>query len=121
VKTYRHGNKLAHRLICEAFHGPAPEGMRLVRHLDGDKPNNRADNLAWGTDLDNHLDAVGHGYIPHPPVRRRFSDDDVRRIRAACAAGETQMSVASRYGVTFQSIGAIVRRQRYQHVDSDTS
>lgn len=37
-----------HVLICETFHGPAPEGME-ARHLDGNSLNNRSDNLAWGT------------------------------------------------------------------------
>jgi len=37
-----------HRLVCEAFHGPPPDGAQ-ARHLDGDPRNNHADNLKWGT------------------------------------------------------------------------
>lgn len=46
--------QLVHRLVCAAFHGeqPSPEHTD-VRHLDGDKKNNRADNLAWGTRSEN--------------------------------------------------------------------
>ena len=32
-----------------------------VRHLDGDKLNNAAENLCWGTRSENNLDAVAHG------------------------------------------------------------
>lgn len=49
-----------HRLVCEAFHGP-PERGQLVRHLNGIKTDNRAENLAWGSASQNMLDCVSHG------------------------------------------------------------
>lgn len=52
--------KLVHQLVAGAFHGPRPEGME-TRHLDGDKTNNRADNLTYGTRAENMQDAVEHG------------------------------------------------------------
>lgn len=51
-----------HVLVALAFHGERPHGME-VRHLDGDRLNNRADNLAWGTHAENMQDAVRHGTI----------------------------------------------------------
>lgn len=47
----------AHRLICEAFHGPAPDGA-VCMHLDENSRNNRPENLAWGTQKEN-LNAPG--------------------------------------------------------------
>lgn len=47
----------AHRLICEAFHGPAEEDQ-VCMHLDEDSSNNRPSNLAWGTQKEN-LNAPG--------------------------------------------------------------
>lgn len=52
---------LVHRLVCSGFHGPAPEGKPIVRHLDGDRFNNRPENLAWGTSSENARDTVRHG------------------------------------------------------------
>jgi hypothetical protein len=46
-KTYRIA-----RLVCEAFHGPAPEGA-VCMHLDENAANNKAENLAWGTQKEN--------------------------------------------------------------------
>lgn len=40
------------RLVCEAFHGSCPEGMECL-HINGDKSDNRAENLKWGTHLEN--------------------------------------------------------------------
>ena len=42
-----------HRLVCEAFHGPAPEGRPIVLHLDEDAMNNAPSNLRWGTQKEN--------------------------------------------------------------------
>lgn len=49
-----------HRLVAEAYHGPCPEGMQC-RHLDGDKTNNRPENLRWGTAVENAADRKVHG------------------------------------------------------------
>lgn len=48
-----------HSIILAAFVGPRPDGM-LVRHLDGDKKNNRLDNLVYGTHAENMADKVKH-------------------------------------------------------------
>lgn len=47
-------------LVCEAFHGKKKNGMQ-VRHLDGNKLNNRQENLKWGTAKENQKDRVRHG------------------------------------------------------------
>lgn len=45
-----------HRLVAEAFLGPSPFPEAVVRHLDGERTNNRPQNLAWGTQRDNAAD-----------------------------------------------------------------
>lgn len=47
------GNMKVHRLVCEAFHGPAPFAGAVVIHLDEDATNNRPENLRWGTQKEN--------------------------------------------------------------------
>jgi len=58
VCSYRFGNIKVHRVVCEAFHGPAPFPRAVVIHLDEDATNNRAENLRWGTQKEN-LNAPG--------------------------------------------------------------
>jgi hypothetical protein len=50
---HRGKNYKVHRLVCEAFHGPAPEGKNIVLHLDEDATNNKPCNLRWGTQKEN--------------------------------------------------------------------
>ncbi len=49
-----------HRTICELFNGP-PKNAKVCRHLDGDKYNNAASNLSWGSHYDNAQDTIRHG------------------------------------------------------------
>lgn len=51
---------LVHRLVASAFHGVPTDGLEC-RHMDGNKTNNRAENLAWGTHSENAMDQVRHG------------------------------------------------------------
>lgn len=46
------------KLVCEAFHGPAPTSTSVCMHKDEDSKNNKANNLEWGTQKQN-LNAPG--------------------------------------------------------------
>lgn len=53
-------NLRIHRLVIETFIGPPPEGMECC-HNDGDKLNNRLNNLRWDTRSANTQDQLRHG------------------------------------------------------------
>lgn len=61
--------RLIHRLVAETFL-PRQAGLDFVNHLDGDKKNNRADNLEWCTRSGNmsHAHAEGLMYPYCVPV-----------------------------------------------------
>jgi hypothetical protein len=48
-----YGNMKIHRIVCEAFHGPAADPAHIVIHIDEDATNNRPENLKWGTMKEN--------------------------------------------------------------------
>lgn len=50
---YRGKNYKIHRLICEAFHGPAPKDKPVVIHINENALDNRPENLRWGTQKEN--------------------------------------------------------------------
>ena len=65
-----------HKLVAMAHLPPRPSPHHQLRHLDGNKMNCAASNLAWGTAKDNADDRHRHGKTSRGP---RHSD----RIKAA--------------------------------------
>jgi hypothetical protein len=51
-------NVYVHQLVARAF---VPGSGDLVRHLNGDGADNRAENLAWGDKASNMRDTLRHG------------------------------------------------------------
>ena len=56
----RSATKRVHLLVAEAFLGPKPLDLE-TRHMDGDRRNNAASNLRYGTRSQNRRDRIEHG------------------------------------------------------------
>src|SRR3546814_5128354 len=93
-----------HRLVCEAFHGPAPDGQQAA-HKDGVRTNCYASNLRWATPASNTADKYGHGTIlrgaRHP--RAKLTPDGARHIRSS---GRSSRVMAEEFGVSLSVIKA---------------
>jgi hypothetical protein len=93
--------RLVHRLVVAAFVGPAPSPQHIdIRHLDGDKKNNRVCNLAWGTRSENMRDVYAHRA---PALRERtqarkeakwYSEDEHVRNTTALLYREGKLTIA---------------------------
>lgn len=115
---------LAHRLAWAAFVSPIPKGMQ-INHKNGEKADNRIENLEVVTPSQNSL----HKFrvLKHPAPNNpsfgekngssKLSIEDVITIRALYSQGNcTWKSIANIYGVTDVSIGNIVRRKTWRHI-----
>lgn len=52
---------MVHRLVATHHLPPRPSPHHEIRHLDGNRLNNAASNLAWGTRKENADDREAHG------------------------------------------------------------
>jgi hypothetical protein len=102
-----------HKTICEAFHGPKPTPSYHAAHLDGNKLNNKADNLKWKTPAENEKDKERHGtkLFGERANGAKLTRDKVLEIRQAYEnGGVSQQRLAERYGVCQRTINMVVRR-----------
>lgn len=74
-----------HRLVCLAFHGPAPSEKHQINHKDGVKDNNDPDNLEWVTPGQNQQHAydfgLKHGPRTNKPIIVWDTKGDPERLR----------------------------------------
>ena len=110
-----HGPMLAHRLSWEIANGPIPSGLFVLHRCDVPCCINPA-HLFLGTHADNMRDmrAKGRGRSVRGErhVNAKLTDLQVQEIRIAIAAGRTQRSIASEYGVSKAPIWRIASGKR---------
>lgn len=97
-----------HRMVCEAFNGPCPEGQEC-RHDDGDPANNVPSNLLWGTRLENQRDRVRHGTTNSGERngQAKLTAESACAIYKRAKAGEERAKLAIEFGVRVSQINLI--------------
>lgn len=98
---------LKHRIIASVF-CPRKPGNDFVRHLDDDRMNCRASNLAWGTRFDNTVDAISNGRLRSGEAHNAafLTDDQVREIYLS---REATPVVAKKYNISGPYVSNIRR------------
>lgn len=107
-----------HGLVAEAFLGQRPLGLQ-VNHKDGNRLNNRIENLEYVTASENQIHAVvalgSHCGESNPMTR--LTSEEVVQIRNKYAAGNTTHSaIAKEYGIEAMAVGSIVRGDTWKHL-----
>ena len=125
-----------HRLVADAFLEPAAQslldacklqghGRVLVRHMDGDKANNCASNLAWGTAQDNADDFKASPNF-HIALEKRSGCKNVhakadlalvQKIRARYKRGcriNGARALAAEFGVHHTNIARLASARSYK-------
>jgi hypothetical protein len=123
LTLYRTGSPrvtvFVHRLVAKAFL-PAQENpaMQVVRHLNGDPKDNRAENLAWGTQAENAADTVRHGRttVGERNPSSKLDEPAVRRIKEQIRDGVPQLAIADTFGIDHSTVSDISRGRSWKHV-----
>lgn len=124
TSLYERKDFLVHRLVAMAFHGMPPDGKKEVNHLDGNKANNVPENLEWISRSDNlkHYYQSLDGMAKRPrgikQWQAKFTDDDVRAIKALNANGKTHKEISEILGktVTSNNVCSIKAGRTYGHI-----
>lgn len=110
--------QLAHRFGYRLAYDDLADGMIVCHHCDNPCCQNPRHMYA-GTPATNAADKSRRGRVvvsPMPGERNsqaRLTETEVGEIRSAYALGETQTSLAARYGVGQTQIGRIVRARQW--------
>lgn len=117
-------NDRAHRITYRHFCGDIPEGMFVCHTCDVPSCCN-PDHLFLGTNQDNVNDMVKKGRNSPPPrnphvvgsvhPRAKFTEEQVKLMRAEHAAGKTMYRLAKEHGVCQSTMQRIIHGQRYKN------
>lgn len=114
VSTYTcgvYGSLPVHVGVALAFFGVRPDGFQ-VRHYDGNKRNNRIENLVYGSPAENGADSARHGsHKGDRNGRARLTDAQREEIRTAPKAYGSGRALAERFGLT-ESYVSTLRKGR---------
>lgn len=110
-----------HRLVANAFI-PNPENKNTVNHIDGDKTNNKVDNLEWVNRSEQLLHAYSLGLKKPVHTNRKLTISDVEEIRKTFKKNDRYYgasALAKKFGVTHKVILGVVNNETYKEVNFD--
>jgi|SRR6185369_4932266 len=105
-KRHTNINQSIHRLVMEAFVGPA-NGLH-VNHVDGNKVNNRLENLEYVTPKENSDHAYRIGLRDHAH-ERKLTWAIIHDIRDAISKGIKSGVLAKKHNLCYSTVSKIRR------------
>lgn len=107
-----------HLIVAEAFFGARSEGQ-VTNHRDGNKLNNRLENLEYCTHAENMAHAGRTGLMPDQKGERngnaKLTAQDVEQIRQMVLEHGANITAVGRlYGVSRETVRGIIKFQYWK-------
>lgn len=111
-------NRMVHRLAAEAFIGKLPKGKETA-HLNGDSTDNRAENLAYVTRIENEAHKKLHGTSPvgENNGQAKLLGWQVSIAKYLIKKGIPQVNIARMFEWDSRTVSEIALGDRWVHVD----
>lgn len=99
-------------LVALTFIGPRPDGL-IICHADGDKNNNRLNNLRYDTGTENKIDIYRIG-----GKCGKLTVEQAKDVKRRLARGESKSSIASMYGISRTAVRYIAKGDHFGWLDT---
>lgn len=118
-KEGRPKTKDVHRLVAIHFVSN-PENKREVNHINGNKIDNRAENLQWVSPSENQQHAISLGLRKdrgEDSINSKLTERQVIEIRELYRASKiTYKEISKTFGIHRDYVGLLIRRERWAHI-----
>lgn len=114
-------NALIHRLVALAFI-PKIKGKPFVNHIDGNKLNNKIENLEWVTAEENIQHAYRTGLIKvgDESVLSKYDEKIIRKICNEFVKNKLSMvEISQKYNVSYNLVYDLKRHKIWHHIIKD--
>ena len=108
-----------HRLILENFNPVEGMDKLQVNHKDGNRRNNKLENLEWVTCQENINHAINNNLRAKINGASKLSIEQVKEIFIRANNGETNISLGEEFKVNPDQIGRIKNRKSWKEVTED--
>ncbi len=112
TKTY-----YKHRLMLHAFVGECPKDCEAL-HINGNRLDNRLENLRWGTRKENVADAIKHGTatIGSKNGAAKLTDEMISNIRKSKLINNSVKALSNKFQVSATTIRRVLNGFTYKGV-----
>jgi len=107
-----------HRAMLIAFSGNPPTSKHQAAHLNGIHSDNRIDNLAWVTPLQNSKHKIKHGTSGKGTKNSmvKLNEESVLKIMRLYANGVSSKSLSEKFKVSRENIILIINGLSWKHL-----
>ena len=102
-----------HRLVAKAFI-PNPDNKQAVNHIDGNRQNNRIENLEWVTPKENVIHSFRFGSrrvckkVPKKTILTDFQISQIDKLRETYTVNQ----IAKLFNIEYQSLKNIIHKKK---------